>query len=71
MQNDILNQKATQKLFASQHEDGWFGYELHGNSWRTKENIDIVSKAINHCINIMEDVTKFPTIKDHLMGVVL
>ncbi len=196
MQNEILNQKAIQKLFSSQHEDGWFGYELHGQpctamdssigfllmygvepnnerlqkakiallnqeiaskhknyfaggdaldedgrggnkaviagilaslgedesnpiiadeiklalhhfkgalshnsiddftimttgktktryykpnalfpganhmgilaetfSWRTKENIDMVSKSINHCINIMEAVTKYPTFK--------
>lgn len=30
MQDEILNQKFTQKIFASQHDDGWFGYELHG-----------------------------------------
>jgi hypothetical protein len=31
MQQEILDQRSIQKILASQHEDGWFGHELHGS----------------------------------------
>lgn len=30
MQEEILGQRKIQKIFAAQHDDGWFGHELHG-----------------------------------------
>lgn len=39
MQEEILRQKNAQKVFAIQHDDGWFGHELHGGPGSAMEGV--------------------------------